>query len=261
MSFLTSTPTIQPTINKRSIRNHRLDKSAASLKLQKKQIVHRIFEDATEFTSDFYWKNLLFAASRNEFPQKSIYFDGEYLHKTKNRGESIERIPVLDPEKACQIFIEFHQKHITLLSHADLDTARERRDQGPDEDIPLEWINCAKRFRQSLLCTFAKKLASDNQLSESTRKSLEIDLLLLSNLNLISSKNITIFDNEISQIDTLVVYAAKDSYIFTKDLDAEWQKKLTSPKTKKKKLVDVGCIAATYNVSISGPKDLVKKPR
>ena len=130
MSFSTSTPLIKPKTGapKRPNRSKNSEKSGVSLKLQKKQLVHRIFEDATEFTSDTYWKNLLFSASRNEFAQKSIYFDGEYLHKTKNRGsDSKEKIPLLDPEKACKIFIDFHQNHATLLSLEDLNNAQKER--------------------------------------------------------------------------------------------------------------------------------------
>jgi hypothetical protein len=250
--FYTSTPRVMPS-NKRKNLNKA---SNASLRIQKKPLVHRIFEDATEFTTDRYWKDTLIAAARGEFVQKSIFFDGQYLCKTKKRGVGKELIPPNDPCKACSAFIKFHREHVSVLSSTDLNNAQRDRNECTDEDTPIEWGNCGRKFRHSLLCSYVEKLSADSILSSDTCKALETDLILLANNGLLNSKNVEIHNNEICSILPLVLYPDSDSFCFTRDLETDWLKKQNAAKPKKKKKPDknYGCIAASYNVSTSPHK-------
>lgn len=89
------------------------------------------------------------------------------------------------------------------------------------------------------------------------------DLNLLLANTLLGTKNVTMENNEIADINVLIVYPEKDSYSFHDDLLEELNKKLQSskPKKVKKRSQEIGCISATWNSTINSPKETVKKSK
>jgi len=259
-SFSTSTPSNNNASDKRRAA---ANKNMVNTRLQKKPVVYRIFEDAAEYTDDPFWKTRLLAASRNDFIRKTTYFDGRILHKIKKRGEGKTEIPLDDPEKAAELFIEFHQKFDNIYSSQDEEDSKKAREEILNQQIVLQWSSCGKRIRSSLLSAYAKKIAEENSFDIQCEEQLRTDLNLLLANTLLGTKNVTMENNEISDIDLLMVWPEKNTYLFSEDLLEELNKKLSTSKPKRimKKSQEVGCISATWNATVNPPKETTKKSK
>lgn len=97
---------------------------------QPKEIVHQIFADAADTTTDDYWKEHLRNAAYNRFPKNFCYKDGFLTKRINNKPPKVS-IPS-DPAEACEAFCNFLRAEGGLQSDIDRSTIDRTDEQFED---------------------------------------------------------------------------------------------------------------------------------
>ncbi len=136
----------------------------------KKQVIYMEFQNAAEIEEDPFWGNLLLLASKGEFKDKKVKYNGKYLMKSDTRAN--ELMPHT-PVELAQAFKKFMQQHNGIVSGNEMDKQRAAMDRIMNRVITLRWDMCTDERKAELLFEYAARQAQEFEMTTQQRLSLE----------------------------------------------------------------------------------------
>lgn len=138
-----------------------------SVKDNKRPIIYKEFQTASEHVTDIYWKDQLILASRNVF-SNGITYDGKNLIK-KDVGQ--ERVG----KKAKTIaknFIEFHKNYDNAMSESDVKLKEDAKASILDQVLIFSWSESSVKMRNLALFQYALHQKQNTDMSDKSYESL-----------------------------------------------------------------------------------------
>ena len=180
---------------------NKIQSNGLSKKTNNKPILYPQLQEASMYTEDKFWINVLLTAARGEFMTKFISYDGVYLYK---RDSGIRERVSEDTKELCKAFIIFHKKHVGVHSPTDTERQKKLRKEIFQQEIKLTWDICNNEMKQARLVDYCY--------AKTTSKEETADMLSVvraaQDLKLLNS-NTVIMDNNIITNITTVSYNKK----------------------------------------------------
>lgn len=206
-----------------------------------KEVIYIEFQNAAEQEPDKFWGNLLLLASRGEFKDKKIKYNGKYL--IKRDTDSFEMMPTTPLELAAA-FKRFMQQHNGIVSGDEMEKQRIIMDRIMNRRVTLRWDMCSDDRKAELLFDYAARQARDFEMSTSQRLSLEkcIEVGLIEGS--ITSSTVAFDLNAVQNISCITRHEDGYWHLRSNNMQIKRRKK---PKTKTKTVEDMWFkLAANY---------------
>lgn len=164
-------------------------------RMMKKPVIHKVLEDAAEYTNDPFWKNKLLNAARGKFPKTFNYRDGFIVHRKRGTVKSVP-LPQHGAE-AVGVFITFLQDSGGIIS--DRDTQYNNNtvaiDEGLVENVILPWSKLPKKTRDDMIECYVVKCCKGWALNKKQADSFRANIYLGIRLGVFGKDNIVMDPN------------------------------------------------------------------
>jgi hypothetical protein len=119
-----------------------------------------IFREASQYTEDPEWVNILIKAERGQFPTGFSYAKDTLWYRSRNGGEDIKLITTIDPGEFFNEVRDFMNSHGFVTKLDRITPVKEENKIDPDD-----WITLPQRYRQALLDKFIRTERSEKKLN------------------------------------------------------------------------------------------------
>lgn len=198
---------------------------------KKRKVLHPIFAECAELTTDLFWKDLFQKASFGKFI-KGFTINRDYLiYKRGSKSDSV-LIPS-SPHEAYAVCVSFFQSSAKIYSDEDLRKIHEeeRLIQLEEQLKERTWAKTRKRQAEILIDAYVIELKTQYNLGEEAGKKLE-DLVHIGLMyNYFNKDNIILEDGMISDIKNLKYDEAKGEFTTIGEMKPKMSK--SSSKAKK----------------------------
>lgn len=158
MNFTTNTYTPgAETVKQRACASsptNKVQSNGLTKKVNNKPVLFPQLQEASLSVNDKDWRNLLLRASRGEFLNKFIYYDGVYMCK-KDTG--VRELMPKDSTMLAKKFISFHKRYEGITSSNDIRKQDKIRNDIACQEVNLSWDICHAEMKQSRLIEFAHR--------------------------------------------------------------------------------------------------------
>lgn len=223
-----------------------------------KQIIHPIFAEAIEYTTDPFWIKVLDNASRGMFPKSFTYNNGELCHKVKTKNIKIV-IPE-DPEEAAKICIEEFKKLRGMMSKLDRNKAVEDFEKNREADVDnLTWKQMNKYHHTQLIVDYVQRMKKDHHLTSSQADNLKKVINTGLYMKHIDENDIIINNMNIMHIDNIIFDKDKNTFKieFRKKDKSKSSKKVSDNSKPNESVIWKDMI--NFGYGCSKPKFIIKK--
>lgn len=155
---------------------------------------HSVFGKAQEYTSDEFWKKMLFSASQDEFPP-GFWFENMKLHHKKLTIHSVE-IDDKDLQRVADSFISFIRNHGDIHSPDDLKVVTNPTKKGKKASSVVTWSKINKIQREFFVNDFIKRKAEELNLSKSEKEQLKDIIVQGRSMRVFKSQTIILNDKK-----------------------------------------------------------------
>lgn len=175
---------------------NKIQSNGLSKKTNNKPIIYPQLQEASMYTVDKFWIDVMLKAARGEFFSKHILYDGVYIYK---RDIGIRELMPEDPEDLCKAFVLFHKKHEKAYSCADNDKQKKIRKNRFNQNVDLDWALCNKEMKQSRLTEYCHRKTKTKE------DAVELIAILRSamDMNLLNQYTVSMENNIITNITSI----------------------------------------------------------
>lgn len=200
-----------------------------SERIAQRQVIHTVFQVCMQYTSDMFWKSILYMAARGKFPPGFRYNNGFLNYKKKNNTKNVF-IPE-DPRMALEVFTNF-MHGVGITSNMDVEHQNEKMAyscSSKEMVSPTVWTQVPKNLRSHYVNSYIQTISNTYNLSPNARISLMN--LIHNNIDsgVLGKEQIQVGDFKIINIFGIVYVKEYDSF---KIDDALWSRiKSQNPKS------------------------------
>lgn len=172
-------------------------------RLDQTRVIHKIFEECVEHTSDTYWKDKLSQASKGKFPKGFTYKDGILSYKRKNKPKPINQPISFTAGEAVREFIQFMQS-TGKYSDTDMTHMNKQAQLSQIQAVQPEtklWSAVPKKSRRDYVDRFITYVTSAYNLTPVQARSLRDCVQTGIILGAFGTENIRVSGTRIDSID------------------------------------------------------------
>lgn len=206
----------------------------------RKQVIYMEFQNAAEQEEDKFWGNLLLLASRGEFRDKKIKYNGKYLIKSDTRATQLMPRGLAELSKAFKKFMH----ELGSISSDEMNKQQATMERIMNRQITLRWEICTDERKAGLLFEYAARQAEEFEMTLDQRLSLErcIEVGLVEGS--ITQSTVRFDRNAVQNVSTITRHESGFWYLQTNNMQIRRKNK---PKIKTKTAEDMWYkVAASY---------------